>query len=271
MESPSPVPPGALGEERLEDARQVRGGDAPSRVPDVDPYLPVDLAEEGPHPATPARRGQGVAEEVQEDLPHLVRVDLRLEPSVGAPSIGRRPRRAGRPRAARSSAGPAASSSQGRSTGAGGRAKTRKSVTSSSSRSDSRVRMPTSRCVVRIRALGEQLGRASHRGQWVADLVRQLGRERAQLGQPVRRGAAPARRGAGRSGPGRRPGAAPTGAQGRDGEPERAAAGGRGHGHLGSWPAGEERPHPGDELLDVRRGALRDRARESAAPPGSRR
>ena len=50
------------------------------------------------------------------------------------------------------------------------------------------VRMSTSwpRSAVRRRLLHEQLGRAAHRGQRVADFVRQLGGERAQRGQPVR-------------------------------------------------------------------------------------
>ena len=61
----------------------------------------------------------------------------------------------------------------------------RKSLTSSPSRSASRVRMSTSRWV-RVRPGREQLRRATHRGQRVADLVRQLGGERAQLRQPVR-------------------------------------------------------------------------------------
>ena len=111
---------------------------------------------------------------------------------------------------------------------------------------------------VRVRPRREQLGRAAHRGQRVPDLVRQLGRERAQLGQPV--GPAELLLDAAQVGQvleddqerRRRL------AQGRDREPEDAAARRRGHRHLRARPAGEERPDSG-----MRSSTL------PAAPPGS--
>ena len=117
-----------------------------------------------------------------------------------------------------------------------------------------------------IAALGEQLRRAAHRGEGIPDLVGQLGRERPHLGEAV--GSPELVLGTAELGEiledhQQRAGG---GVQRGDRQAEDPPTCRCGHRHLRPGAAGEERSHPGNDVLDEDGLIPGRRGRGSAAP-----
>ncbi len=70
-----------LAEKGLKNVRQVRGGDAARRIPDMDAAHVTIAGEKGAHSASASCGSEGVAEDVEQHLTNLVRVDIRFKSS----------------------------------------------------------------------------------------------------------------------------------------------------------------------------------------------
>jgi len=79
MLSPSPVPRALEVKKRLADALQVRLGDTAALVNDHDSHLPIPYLGAQAHGALVVASLERIQTKVDQDLPDLVRVDVKLQ------------------------------------------------------------------------------------------------------------------------------------------------------------------------------------------------